>query len=121
MTDETLTIRHLGGSAVRLAEFLRELGPEQLEVPPGTGGVAGAAGGGSGAARGAGAAAEESSAAQIAGADPDESGAARVAGAGPDESGAARLESAAADDPAWRQATRAIEFCRRAAELAARR
>jgi hypothetical protein len=69
MTDEALTIRHLGGSAVRLAEFLRELGPEQLGNPCG------------------------------------------IPGAG----------DAAADEPAWRQATRAIEFCRRAAELAARR
>jgi hypothetical protein len=106
MTDEALTIHYLGGSAVRLAEFLRELGPEQLEVPPGTGGVAGAG-------------AKESGAARVAGA--KESGAAQVAGADPDESCAARVASAVADDPAWRQATRAIEFCRRAAELAARR
>jgi hypothetical protein len=66
MTDETGTIHQAGGIAVRLAELLREAGPEQLDIAAGGAGLA-------------------------------------------------------ADELAWRQATRAVELCRRAAELAARR
>jgi hypothetical protein len=66
MIDEAMTIHQAGGTAVRLAELLREVGSEQSDI------AAGAAGLG-------------------------------------------------ADELAWRQATRAVELCRRAAELAARR